>query len=113
MGTSASINFMSQQEGLISVYDHFDGYPSGMAEKLMAYRNSDSRGLAAAFIRANPRAELVGVNGFTPAGEYTYIVNRRNREETIEAYREYHQPAFFVGTLTEFLERYLPEDHAA
>lgn len=113
MGTSATISFMSEQEGLVSVYNHFDGYAEGMAEKLAAYRDCDSRGHAARFIRANEHAEIVGNNGFTPAGEYTYIINKRRGEVSVEAYRDRNQRAFFRGTLENFLELYLRDESAA
>ena len=113
MGTSALLTFADAEEGSLTVYEHYDGYPAGIARKLEAYQQSDSRGHAARYLRASEYAEIAAPDGMTPGGNYTYQITRSKGRVYIDAFSERQGPAIFRGTLGEFLDRYLPEKEIA
>lgn len=77
MSTRATYLFTSRDHVPVSIYIHYDGYPSGAAAYLWAaHHHANTRGgMAAQFVRANDLAEFTGGHDSHGDTEYRYTLD--------------------------------------
>lgn len=75
MGTRATYRFHGDEHTpTVTIYNHYDNYPSGAAEKLYAGYLLAERGFAAGFLRANDKAEHAISHEIHSDTEYRYDI---------------------------------------
>mgnify|MGYP006429152171 CR=1 FL=1 len=123
MTTRATYNFANLNMGstTFTLYDHYDGYPSGAADKLQRAINYPNRrgNLTDAFLRANDTAELTLSHDFHGDTEFAYNITKTqipafqyhvNAWKRLAVHNEDLWHEFFQGPLNEFLDVYAEQD---
>ena len=102
MSTRATYHFESEN---VTFYIHSDGYQEGAAVYFwnMLHCENQRGGFAAAFIRANERAEFTPGHNAHGDTEYQYTLSRGN---ILTVKKVGQGPAAFVGPLAEFINQF-------
>lgn len=112
MSTRGNYIFHSRKKILVNIYNHWDNYPSGAAYLLnnMLLQDDEHNNRPAMFLKANPSAEVTQeIHGDS---EYCYYIEGDKIRACNVGFDDFDKikcTAFFVGSIYDFINKYLPE----